>query len=79
MNETSKLVIPIKLATIYLSESDGPYLMEIRYDVINGGDWAYFYKDTKRVWECNATFARHHFVEVGYEYLREKYTYTYIN
>ena len=57
----SALVMPIKMATVYLSEEDGPYRMEIRGSEDTGGAWAYFYKGAKLVWDCNDFFAKHHF------------------
>ena len=60
----SALVMPAKMATIYLSEEDGPYRMEIRESEEKGGAWAYFYKGEKLVWDCNEGFAKHHFYSV---------------
>ena len=58
------LVRPVGLATIYISEKNAPYRMEIRQCKGGGRLWAYFYKGKNRVWDCNDGFAKEHFVPV---------------
>ena len=59
-----RIVRPVGLATIYISEKNAPYRMEIRECKGGGGLWAYFYKGKKRVWDCNDGFAHEHFISV---------------
>lgn len=58
------LVTPTGLTREYLSESDGPYHIEIRHCVIRGDEWAFIYKGKEMVFNCNATFANHYFAPV---------------
>lgn len=60
----SQLVMPCGMATIHISEHEGPYRRVFRTKR-DGIEMAYFYKGRKRVWECNATFGRLHFYEVS--------------
>jgi hypothetical protein len=52
------------MATMYLSEANAPYRMEIRPLKDGSRLWAYFYKKRKLVWNCNDGFAKEHFVSV---------------
>jgi len=58
------LVWPVGMATMYLSEANAPYRMEIRPIKDGSRLWAYFYKGRKLVWNCNDGFAKEHFVSV---------------
>lgn len=55
-----KAVCPCGMATIYLSPRDAPFRIVVKVKK----EWAYIYKGTKKVFECNSIFAEKHFYDI---------------